>query len=42
VTSPANGGGATFLTNAAHLAAIAMQQPVRVAIHARDLLGTAG
>jgi hypothetical protein len=42
VTSPANGGGATFLTNAAHLAAIAMQQPVRVAIHARDLLGTPG
>lgn len=30
--------GATFVTNSAHLAAITLQQPVRVAIHASDLI----
>ena len=42
VTQPANTGEATFVTNSAHLAAIALQQPVRVAIHARDLIGIGG
>jgi hypothetical protein len=40
VTIPVQTGGATFVTNSAHLAAISLQQPVRVAIHARDLIGT--
>jgi hypothetical protein len=34
--------GATFVHNAAHLAAITLQQPVRVAIHAQDLIPEGG
>jgi hypothetical protein len=34
--------GATFATTSAHLAAITLQQPVRVAIHARDLIPGGG
>lgn len=40
VTMPSDPGGATWMTNAAHLAIITMQQPVRVAIHAHELLRT--
>ncbi len=40
VPEPVDTGGASWLTNAAHLAAIAMQRPVRVAIHAGELLSS--